>query len=365
MKKIGIITFYKNNNYGANIQAFALNRYLRELGHKALEIYYFYKGHENLTYNYRNMFKNIVKKTPKSKLLKEIIVFLLYHKKNYPYIEAFENFRKEYIPETKPCKNADSINSHGFDTVVIGSDQVWNTDITKGLDKVYFGDGLSAEKKITYGVSIGEDRFYPQYENEIKKYAESLSAVSVREINSRDYLREFLKRDVCLVLDPVFLFGKEFYEKLSDKSKINIKDRYILIYKMSDFPFVYEMAEYLREKTGFRLVEVSVKKAKRKGVGLINNAGPADFINLIKNAEYVVTNSFHGTALSMILKKEFYVSASKRPGRIDTLLQLGGISHRKISDLNEIDLNRIDYNLVADNMAAMIEKSKEFLDKNI
>lgn len=365
MKKIGIITFYKNNNYGANIQAFALNRYLRELGHEALEINYFYKGHENLTYNYRNMFKNIVKKTPKSKLLKEIIVFLLYHKKNYPYIEAFENFRKEYIPETQSCKNADSINSHGFDTVIIGSDQVWNTDITKGLDNVYFGDGLSAEKKITYGVSIGEDRFYPQYENEIKEYAASLSAVSVREINSQKYLREFLKRDVSLVLDPVFLFGKEFYEKLSDKSKISIKDRYILIYKMSDFPFVYEMAEFLREKTGLKLVEVSVKKAKRKGFQLINNAGPADFMNLIKNAEYVVTNSFHGTALSMILEKEFYVSASKRPGRIDTLLQLGGISHRKISDLNEIDLNRIDYNLVADNMAAMIEKSKEFLDKNI
>ena len=134
---------------------------------------------------------------------------------------------------------------------------------------------------------------------------------------------------------------------------------------MSDIPFVYEIAQYLKEKTGLKLVEVSVKKTKRKGFQLINNAGPADFINLIKNAEYVVTNSFHGTALSMILEKEFYVSASKRPGRIDTLLRLGGISHRKISDLNEIDLNRIDYNLVADNMAAMIEKSKEFLDKNI
>lgn len=351
--KIYTVTFSNTLNVGAELQMFALYRYLKNRGTEVKVINYQPPASTQriISWNKKNGFKNFLKS-----------LIINYYKKKA--ILRYINFDKDYIEKTSLCKSlADVEKLPEADMYITGSDQVWNLEFD--IDDTYFLRGNLKGKKISYAASMGMDN--PSKEKIVKLLDKTnhLDAISVREKTLQNVFENNGIINTHHVLDPVFLLEKQDYINMQIKPKYS---KYVFVYCTARDSEVIKIARMLADKHGLKVIEMNRIK-KNKGVNVsISHVDPREFLGYINNAEFVVTNSFHCTAFSIVLNKQFFVKKlDKYNSRIDSLLTLVKLNDtRALADVNDKNINNyIDFNEVNRLLERERQNSRMFLDDQI
>ncbi len=338
MKKIITTTFYDANNYGAVLQAYALQQVLlKKYDAKILDYH-----NPAITNDYK-CFKKYHGSTKER--IKQLALDIVFFYKNVARNKHFNHFRHSLLSTTQPVQhpNFATFTYLKADAYITGSDQVWNPVITNGLDPIYSLSFINGgAKKIAYAASTGKNSTLSNHQNKLLESLHTFDAISVREQSLSTLLSQKLKSPITVTLDPSLLLTQSEWKQVIDHSHKRLHDKkYILVYSVGNEPdLLYEVANSLAQQTGCEILHPKrcdfkhhfIKKSKS-----YYTYGPEDFVNLIANAEYVVTTSFHGTALAAIFNKKFFVVLAKYSDRITTLLNTIKLSERIVSNSQEVN----------------------------
>lgn len=348
MKKIGILTFHNAMSYGAVLQAYALQQSLHKVGAES----------EFVNYMCMDIYNAHVRILPKTRNWKFNLKMLLMGRKRYKWRCLLENFRKQYLMESKKVDKSE-LNTIGetYSKIVAGSDQVFN-DVCTGFDKTYFLDFVPDEKKYTYAASFGVNTLPEELHEAYHERLKGFQRLSIREESGCKIVKEIVDTVPECHIDPTFLLAKEEWDKIVTAPKR--KKPYILVFSVLKPVHMIDYAlELGKEKQLEVLYLENYAFPKKKGLHYIGPVAPDEFIGLIKNAEYIVTNSFHGMAFSIIYRKNFIVelntSASRNYRCADLLAKLG-IKSNELVD-GEVKLRSIQYNW--DNVTSVVEQERE------
>lgn len=360
--KLGILTYHFVANYGAVYQAYALKTYLEKFGYDVEVIDYrpvSMRNSWNITackesYKQSNVFckhESVLKK-----LLRNLYVFVMYHvflmfkypllKKKYAQFNTFVYkylCNKNGIIETKD----DFERFNDYDVILYGSDQIWNPDITHGFDPFYFAYYTKRQYKVAYSASIGNLSILLKnsiLSKEFMKHLENFDLISVREKNLAEYIKKNGK-DAKYIVDPTFLLTLEDYKSISNFIPES-KNDYILVYHLRYDKRIDQIAEKIAALNNWKVIIVNGTVSG--GMRVIKDMGPCEFMGLLRNAKCIITNSFHGAALSINFNKCFYVVLPEiRQDRLLNLLSDYGLQDRIIRlDENVIPDISIDYKRV-------------------
>ena len=247
-----------------------------------------------------------------------------------------------------------------IDFWICGSDQIWNTEITRGFNRGFFLDFKTNGKKISYAVSMGIPELPKEYEEQFKKSINGLDNISVREETLKKYAERFTEKPVTKTLDPTLLLKENDYDELILDNKYG---EYVLIYALGPDERLTQIAKDIANKKNIKIIELNDKKQENYFCDQVSDAGPEEFLTLIKNAKAIVTNSFHGTIFSIIFRKEFYtITRLNRNSRMENILDIVGMRDRLIDKVEEIEkVKKQDYEKAYKNLEQEKEKSKQFL----
>ncbi|MGN0417679.1 polysaccharide pyruvyl transferase family protein [Anaerostipes faecalis] len=358
MKKVGIITFHQAINYGAVLQAYALKEVCEELGYEAHIVNY---AASDTTEKPKPIHKFMISKNKKVALL-NLVRSLMSYIGDQERWRLFYQFRKEFLSESVLCTIPEEIIQLGYDVYISGSDQIWNYKITGNyFDPVLFGEMNTNAQQVVYAASSHDTPFPLDMEFKFKDRLEKMPlAVSIREKKLADYVCELIGVKYPVVLDPTLLAGREIFEKIPDMSIP--KKPYILIYQIDSNPACDITVRTLEKRFKCDVYTMTVPRLGsihgRKGI-----AGPEKFLSLLKGADFLVTNSFHGIALSLLFEKQFYVYENGGVmTRIDGLLSELGLLGRKINNSTDIDRSDIiDYKQINFYLDKLRNESRQFL----
>ena len=350
--KIGIYTITEGENYGNRLQNYALQKTLEKRGYDVRTIL-------DKKYKYNTFFKlkNTIKKITginDSRFAKRC--------------RTFNKFNNEYIKFAKTKINSGEIlkNINEYDCFIAGSDQIWNYNLS-GNDRYYLGAFIKDTRKLnSYAASFGT------YRSDSEEYAKLLNRfenVSIREESGLKFFEKITGRlDAKMVVDPVFLLTKDEWERLACRQN---KKGYIFLYTLQGKATqMMKVAQYLSKNTGLPIVEMQAWFRPKPGnVEPRFWDDPIDFLSWIKNADFVVTDSFHCTAFSIIFQKKFGVRIEEcekqKNSRVGNLLY----SLKLESQIVPNDMVTWDYKHTPNFKVAEIElreaiqNSKEFLNQ--
>lgn len=319
-KKIGTITFHRADNYGAVLQAYALQQALLSMGADT----------EIIDYDAPYISKGY--KAIQTGSLKAFIKSLLTYGTISSKRKAFNRFRKKFLHLSPPVtKEKLPELARKYDAVVTGSDQVWNAPLTN-WDGAYFLDFVEPEKRYSYAASFGISRIPAEdlgfYKEKLKDYHH----YSTREETGARLLKEIMGKKAVVDLDPVFLPRVDRWKDLIHPIKRN---PYVFIYMPE--PNCIPFAKNLAKKRNLDIVFISYNKSilhPANNVGdTIIDVSPDDFLSILYHASCVVTGSFHATVFSAIFHKEFYVEAvDSFSSRIIDVLHVLSLEDRIITD---------------------------------
>lgn len=365
--RIGILTFHRANNYGAFLQAFALKHYLESLGHQVEMVDYWPEGHADV---YR-LFPHSWKQRPFLGKIKGLISIVLRFNREKKRIDGMQRLVSLHfgLSCTPRYVTPESLEQVSYDCIVYGSDQIWWKSIIpgyEGFDLVYWGEHVPASvRKIAYAPSMGIINLTEDDKIRIRTWLSNFNALSVRETGLYEAIHDLTDKEIAIVSDPVFLLSKEDWSRFC--YPINKSKKYILYYNLLASKEGDALVEMLKQKWGYDVVEVTGGvRTKKIGKRYVQTVDAFGFISLIKNAEFVVTSSFHGTAFSIIFEKQFYATGfGERVGRVKSLLSLLHIEERLISDVTRLPDKRIEYNMVSEAMSELLLVSKNYIENNI
>ncbi len=360
-KKVGVITVHRNVNYGANLQAFATAKFLNNTGINAEIIDYLPQNldKDNYLFSWLKLSWQNGKSGSLVHKLKLILALILSAPNKNKKLKVFYNFRNNKCNISKKYNTLNEVTAADYTDIVCGSDQIWNPDITDGINPLYFGDLLGVENKISYAPSLGRDKYSNEDEQLAAELIKNIDYLSVREEKSVSYIESISGKKATHVCDPVFLLEKEEYQKIA--KPIKCKKPYILVYSVVNNNAMLDAAIEFANKKNLTVVEICQNKKRGAKHIQLTAASPEEFLGAILNAEFVVTNSFHGTAFSLIFNKELYVFDNKERGsRITGLLKKAGLENR-ITEEKITEQESINYNNVEENLKEHISSSKEFL----
>ena len=334
--RVGIVTFHGAENYGSVFQAYALTKFLTELGHETEIINYnFMKNYKQ--YNYFRLYTCLHIPTLKS----DILSFNDHHKRK----KNFSDFRKNYLITTsfeikfnfqlKKCNQY-------FDAFICGSDQIWNPIcIGKKINKCFFLKFADANKlKIAYAVSMGDKALPHKLISKFIKAVERIDYVSFREETTRNMVCNIMpNKDFFVTLDPVLLFPDVFYRDIiknnAQKKKLdmnrNLCDKIVFIYvigrispNLSWISAAVELFKSKKYRIMYSVQDIDTKNPL-KNFDNVSGCHPVDFLNYIDQSDVVISNSFHCTAFSIIFNKTFIsVEMKDSSNRMrDLLIKLG------------------------------------------
>lgn len=375
--KTGIITFHRSINYGSALQAWALAYVLDKMGAQPEIIDY----EPN---NYREMYALFYPPVKKNYVSTDLL-----HMALLPYFlrrnRDFDRFRKEQLPLGKGrYRSGDDISSFtkDKDVMICGSDQIWNP-LARDFDVTFLLGEVRDVKKVSYAVSIGKSTFEKAKDRDyIRLCLRDFSYLSMREKTGAEALRALLGEEsaVHVDMDPTLLVEKEEFEKILPPRAV--KEPYIFFYSVRFNKSAVRSVLELSEKTGLPVFTCVSREGTmdllrfRSRLHLApGDAGPRGFLGLLANAELVVTDSFHGTALSVVFEKNFCAVNDLTPGgnrrndaRIMNLLDAVGLEERHISaeKLKEADIeNRIDFGPVTEKKRELASASAGRLKKAV
>lgn len=310
---IGILTFHQALNYGAVLQAYALQQQLIKL------------GFDNLIIDYRCPYLT------KQHTIKWSVKNSLNYRAKKKTEHLFHKFINEKMHLTQKVDSCLEQMDSAFDCYIVGSDQVFNPSLTNH-DKTYFLEFVKQNnKKNTYSASLGNYRYSDERYFDLLK---SFHQLSIRERKNQMYLQETLNRPLEQHIDPVLL-DKDTWLSIVDQNKLG---KYILVYMIGYQQEVIDAALYRAKKEGLCVYWISDSVRHIQGVKQLKAVSPEAFINYFYHATCVVTNSFHGTAFSVLFNIPFY-AAVQREGelnlRIYDLLELVGLSFCTLQSIDE------------------------------
>lgn len=353
--KIGIITFHKPINFGACLQALAMQEVLQPLGDR-VELIDYIPNDVLATYKPLSLFKyrNVAKRSTK-----EAVFSLLSDVKNFSYIckkrKVFRDFFHQYYQLSAKSYKEGKLEQQplDYDLCFAGSDQIWNPDITFGFDAAFFLKfGSERMVRAAYAASVGKETFSDAEKAELKELTKQFDSIAMREKTGAALLQEVIQRKVENVLDPTLLLpGKAWREML--KNSTQPSGKYIFVYALYQNPEMTQLIEALNKKTGLPIVTISKRSVYQNELARFPLAGPAQFVSLIDHAEFVVTNSFHGTAFSLNFSKQFIcVMGGGRNSRMIDLLTKLSIADRAVTKYDEklLSMMPIDYTCVQEKL---------------
>lgn len=317
MAEIGIMTYFAAENYGAVLQAYALQETLRVMGHQA----------EFVNYRPEYIFKPYKLRCIRQKGLKQYLLGVAGHLSRIPMRKSFARFRENLNISAPYTKAGLGQSESAYDYFLVGSDQVWNYKVN-GEDTSYFLDFVQDDsKKFCYSASIGMTDLDEVHTEKFVKYLKKFNNVSVREASAQKLLQERCKIRASWNLDPTLLLGKEGWMKFID-DKFPHRD-YILVYQIGMSKQFVTLIEEYAKKMSKKVVVIPFPRGRVAGAKYHIDAGPKEFLNYIYYADEIFTDSFHCTVFSIIFQKKFRVGIfgdKKETGsRITDLLDLCGI----------------------------------------
>lgn len=347
--KIKIITIHNIPNFGSVFQCLALCDYLKSLGYEEVEV---------IDYN-PDYFKA---KTLRAKIGK-IINFKYYKSRT----EKFNDFIRKYIPITKNSSETLAElekNENGADLYIAGGDQLWNVYHECGRDDAYKLTWAKG-RKISYGTSLGQTDFTDIQLQDLGSKIADYEYVAVRESSSVDMLKK-VGVNAFHSVDPVFLRDREYYEQYLIPVE---QPKYLLVYLVTPSPLLEKCIGCLSEKYNLKVVLCSGFSKKCTCDLFLKDLGPNEILSYIKNAEIVLSSSFHATSFALLFKKQFFTILPNEHTneRIEDLLKMQGLYSRIIKEDSNLESElsqEIDYEYTSD-YADMITASKEYIKKAI
>lgn len=375
--KISIITCHNVYNYGASLQAYALHRFLQKLNHD-VEIIDFRPDFLNCRYNLafvprQSKYYGLTNRYPILKwgygLMKNMWMLKTYGRKCH-----FDRFANEYLrlsDHKYATTEALRQNPPKSDVYIAGSDQIWNTSVENGRTGAFYLDfGGDNVRRMSYAASFGVSEVAEQYLEFVKDQLSKFDVISVREHTGKRILAELGYDSARVVLDPVFLLSASDWHDLSLKSAIDNptkEEPYILVYDFLGDERISQFVRKLSEAKKMPIVSVNDFRQQPYADINISNAGPLEFLYLLENAAYVVSNSFHATAFSVIFGKEFYVFSMKEHANssrmTDFLNIIGGLLQRFNPDAPRSE--KLDYEQITGSLSPLIDGSVNFLKRTL
>lgn len=381
MKKVGIITIVNVNNYGAELQAFATFRKLQLMGYNAEIInYLYYKDWRYIDSKMSRSFNSMsikgkiiyfAKYRVASFVLNKILPLICKNVKQR--IANFNSFHQHNTRFSKLYKSMKDLYTDTpiYDVYMVGSDQVWNPNASSSIEPYFLTFAPHSALTVSYASSFGVSKIENNsIANRIKLGLSSIKTISVRESSGVNLVKELTGRTAQLVCDPTLLLNKSEWTMFM-KPVSNMPQRYVLIYQLSESDAIVKLATRIGKQEQipvYRICKRAFKVKKDKGVVNILNAGPSEFLSLITNASFIITNSFHGTAFSINFDVPFYtvVSAKKKNNnRMESLLDYVGLGKRIVKD--DVDITNLpivgyDVNATQLKLKSFRLESEKFLE---
>lgn len=334
--KIGITTFQRAHNFGAQMQMYALYTFLKQKGHDVWILDYHCPPVEDL-YTETNLFRN-----PRKFLSKRICsgVELLY-KSLKSYIKGYQKIKCKRFSDFLTCHfqltqrfDSEKDLPTDFNVLITGSDQLWNYEITKGRRPVYFldnGERDALPKRVSYAVSA-EKKYYSDLiadKEYIMSVLDSFSWVSVREKALAEMLKTNMNIQADVVTDPTLFLTREDCLRIAVKPKL---EHYLCVYRVSNTSYLSKLAKIIAKDRGLKIVNVA---AATVAYSKAESQGPREILGYICYADAVLTSSFHGTVFSIINHKDYYCAYDAPSARIQNILSVLGMEDRFICSIND------------------------------
>lgn len=372
-KKIGILTFHFPINYGAVLQAFALSKACQLMGGDVEVVNYFSTNQERAN----NIFLDKQRGCLKSMLY--VLLVLPYWQRLWRKKHRFQDFIKNHINISPRFKNLEELEL-GLgpkDIYLTGSDQVFNP-VSDGNIKVYYQSFHNKRIgiKAAYAPSFGISSFSEDLSNKIRPLLCDFDYLSCREDDGAAYISSLTGNNTPVVLDPVFLLSASEWSKCAIKDvQSNYQDEsYIFVYDLNGRNNLISIANKIGQKKNLPIICLTTKKynvSRYRVDEIIMDAGPLEFISLIRDADTVVTDSFHGTAFSILFNKKFvtYNALPRASVRITSMLNKLNLQKHFVEDIHissdELcSIREID-NSYQDELHRLIKISKDYLFKCI
>ena len=380
-KKVAIVSCYYVNNYGSMLQAYAVQKMLDNFNLDSENLVYVKSKdlQQMISYAKRLIKDSNVRKTQIKNLNKKIYskINKTCGKNLQTRYGKFEDFKNKYFRLSEPYYGYEALkkSSNNYDAFILGSDQLWHP---MNFENHYFTmEFINKDKmKITYAPSFGVSSIPKAQINGTKEYLKRIDNISVREESGKKIVKELTGKDVPVVLDPTFMLKNEEWNEILPEKKVYNKGKYIFCYFLGDNKEHREEVKKIKEITGYDIVTLPyideiAKSDKNFGDAQLYNVGPAEFIDLIKNAELIFTDSFHCTAFSIMYQKKFFTfnrfnsnSKASTNTRLKSILLLLGLEDRLITDYKKCEetyLNEIDYKETNERLEKMRKSSLEYI----
>lgn len=366
--KIGIITMHKVLNYGSALQAYALQQKLLLMGYE----------NELIDYEYPPAKE---RKRTISSIIQSCIIFLRNAIVGFPTErkkKRFEEFYKCHFILSSLSYNAKSLKNNPpvYDVYLTGSDQVWNPRFGGTDTNFFLGFAPSNKPKLSYASSFATTKIEGEMATLYSKLLSEYDEISVRELTGVDIVKELTNKNATVCCDPTLLLTADEWESLSNQSVFKLKEKFILVYilnymigNVSDD--VQKQIDYVQQTLGYKVVYLVGRKedAFRSNSILYKTGGPAEFVWLFRNAEFVITTSFHGVVFSLIHNKPLFGvvdKLNKDDSRIQSLLLVAGTEQSCIDYRDVIDWDKehlLSLKGSADKLDEMRKHSVSYIEK--
>lgn len=360
--KIGILTFHCADNYGAVLQCYATQEFLKSLGHDACIIDY---RPDYLLRPYPLIHTQHITCGNPLRAAVNLAKELIHLPKRYQLKRGYRHFSNTYLSLTETVTR-DTLPAT-LDAYIVGSDQVWNPRLTQGFDDVYFCRfpfPKEGKRYIAYAASMEAKGLDATAENYYREALQSFDALSVREQPLQELLQPLTSRFVHQVLDPTLMVPNAVWDGLS--AKVRLPKKYVLVYQGRSSAHTLRTAKDIARQIDADVVVLGTWLSLNSHLSY-KSVSPEGFIHVIRNAACVVTTSFHGTAFSVIFNRPFYTVRLNdgADSRSQSLLSSLGLNDRMIEVSSSPLFSPIDYTLANTKLEKFREESQDFLKKSL
>lgn len=368
--KVTIVTIIDNQNIGTYLQAYALSTVIKQFGHDVKILNYRRKRTKFFPF-IKEIWRE-KKSTPVSALfsiLYRVTTVTISRRQLHNFLKKHAVVTRKYYSE-KLYQGVEQ----DADVYIVGSDQVWNSSYNKGLDGVFYLDFVksNASKKLAYAASIGKDEFSDKEKDAVNTMLKKFKSVSVREAQSIESLHKIGIEDAVHVLDPTLLISLDEWVGFAKQDSFTKTEPYLLVYsvEVANSRLVEKLAKEIALERGLKIYVVTTDwfRGKISCDRIFYFSTPERFLSLFFNADFAVVSSFHGTAFSVNMNKQFLsVAPNKFNSRVYDFLSMCSLEERIVYDDGySLDgLKTIDYRLVNKSVEAMRANSIKFLSQEL
>ncbi|MDO5420578.1 MAG: polysaccharide pyruvyl transferase family protein [Bacteroides sp.] len=360
--KIGIITIHKSTvNYGACLQCYALWKYLTDKGHQCEIIDLLRPIHKGYIYTSKD-------KISLSCRLKAGIKRILDLPADYRLSERtklIENFNKQ-ISYSKTYRNPKELcqNPPDYDAYISGSDQIWNPYMPFNNEPYLLSFVPKGKKKIAYASSFAVESIPLAHKETYAKLLAQYDSLSTREQSGKQIIHDLIRKDTPVVLDPTFLISSQKWIEMTN-NMCPISAGYILAYCLNANPILMEHVKEIARLTNLKIILIIADKQiiHDKHIRQLTDVAPLEWLGIIRNAQLVITSSFHGTVFAMQFGTPFFTYISpknKTNDRIITLLKRFNLESHIITNESSFIKNKI-----MENASFNYDTFKELLDMKV